>query len=74
MKKLESKIDKEQKNQATAHMMSTIMRDMVFFIGGLILYDYFLYKGVIYLHEAVLLLMITGLYILVIVKMEKLQG
>lgn len=53
-------------------MMSTIMRDMAFFIGGLILYDYFLYKGVIYLHEAVLLLMMTGLYILVIVKMEKL--
>ncbi len=55
-------------------MMATIMRDMGFFIGGLILYDYFLYKGVIYLHEAIFLLSLTALYILVIFKMEKLES
>jgi len=54
-------------------MMATIMRDMGFFIVGLILYDYFLFKGVIYFHEAIALFLITVLYVLVIIKMEKLE-
>lgn len=51
--------------------MATIIRDLGFFILALILYDIFLYKGVIYLHEAIALLSIVLLYILVIFKMEK---
>lgn len=54
-------------------LMATIMRDMGFLIISLVLYDYFLYKGIIYFHEAVALFLIVVLYILVIVKMDRID-
>ena len=44
---------------------------MGFFIVGLILYEALLYKGIIYLHEAIALFMVVVLYIFVIFRMEK---
>ena len=48
-----------------------IYRDMGFFIMALILYDALLYKGVIYLHEAMILLALILVYGLVIAQMNK---
>ncbi|CDW80524.1 ca2+:cation antiporter family [Stylonychia lemnae] len=73
------KVDKEV-DQDSGHnlspemeqqMMSTIFRDMGFFIAGLILYEGLLYKGIIYFHEAIALFLVVVLYIFVIFKMEK---
>ena len=44
---------------------------MGFFILGLVLYDIMLYKGIIYLHEAIALFLIVILYVFVIFRMEK---
>lgn len=52
-------------------MMATIFRDLGFFILSLVLYEMFLQKGIIYLHEAASLLLITVVYLGVIFKMEK---
>lgn len=66
-------IKAKPKEKNDVYMMSTIMRDLGFFIVSLILYDFFLAKGIIYLYEAVLLFLVVFVYIFVIFKMEKLE-
>ena len=51
--------------------MMTIYRDLGFFILALILYDVLLYKGIIYLYEAIILVLIVLVYIATIVLMNK---
>ena len=51
--------------------MKTIYRDLGFFIVALILYDSLLYKGIIHLYEAVLLVLCFLLYVATIVVMNK---
>lgn len=55
-------------------MMVTIMRDMCFIALALLLYDFFLHKGIIYLHEVIALLMIIVFYVFVIIKLAAMDG
>ena len=52
-------------------MMKTIYRDLGFFIVALVFYDCLLYKGIIHLYEAVLLVMCFLLYVVTIVIMNR---
>ena len=51
--------------------MIYIYRDLGFFIMSLLLYDLILYKGIIYLSEAVMLLCFVFLYIFVITRINR---
>lgn len=52
-------------------MMITIFRDLGFFAASLILYNFFLSKGIIYIWEALALLLVIVFYVYVVIKMDQ---
>lgn len=52
-------------------MMMTIFRDLGFFLAALIIYDYILYKGIIYLDEAFIIVGLISLYAVAIFVLSK---
>ena len=51
-------------------MMLTIFRDLGFFAISLVFYEVLLFKGIIFLHEALGILGFLGIYVFVIVQMN----
>jgi Ca2+/Na+ antiporter len=70
-KKGDNHVSNMQEERQQKTMMMTIYRDMGFFILALVLYDIILYKGMIYMHEACLLIAVLFLYIATIIFMNR---